>query len=137
MIRFQFQKNFTLSNRTILRKNLEFLLTNEGFSSGSLEIVFCSDDFLLGINQDFLNHDYYTDIITFGEVASDNTISGELYISIDRVKENSSTFNKSLKEELHRVIFHGLLHICGYGDKTAKEIKQMRKKEDYYLDLFR
>lgn len=97
----------------------------------SLNIIFCDDEYLLSMNQDYLNHDYYTDIITFDYSAEE--IEGELYISIDRVKENATALEVSFKHELHRVIIHGVLHLCGYGDKSEEEEKIMRSKEDFYL----
>jgi len=97
----------------------------------SLNIIFCSDDFLLNINQEYLNHDYYTDIITF-DYSSDK-VEGELYISIDRVRENAKDLGISFNHELHRVIIHGVLHLCGYKDKSEEEEKLMRLKEDTYL----
>lgn len=96
-----------------------------------LNIIFCNDDFLLRLNKEHLHHDYYTDIITFEYQAE--PIQGELYISIDRVKENAKTQSIPFLNELHRVIIHGVLHLIGYGDKTAEEKDEMRKKEDYYL----
>jgi probable rRNA maturation factor len=103
----------------------------------ALNYIFCSDEHLLDINKQFLQHDYYTDIITFdlSDVATPG-ITGEIYISVDRVKDNAGTHNVSFKQELMRVIAHGALHLCGYGDKTKSEITNMRKKEDHYLLIF-
>lgn len=98
-----------------------------------LSIIFCSDDALLAINKQFLNHDYYTDIITFPIEETATVFEAELYISIDRVKENAQDLSKIFQNELHRVIIHGVLHLCNYGDKTTEEIKIMRSKEDYYI----
>ncbi|MEO5968255.1 MAG: rRNA maturation RNase YbeY [Ferruginibacter sp.] len=136
MVKFSFQSAFSLKDRKKLKTFLCDLILNEGYKVGLVEIIFCSDEFLLEINRDFLKHDYYTDIITFGEATKDNTISGELYISIDRVAENSKLYNKSINEELHRVIFHGLLHLCGYRDKSNTEILTMRNKEEEYLSKY-
>ena len=97
----------------------------------SLNIIFCDDEFLLKINQEYLNHDYYTDIITFDYNSEE--IEGELYISIDRVRENANDLKVDFEQELHRVIIHGVLHLCGYGDKTEEEKKIIRCKEDSYL----
>lgn len=99
-----------------------------------LSIVLGTDDWLLDQNIRFLDHDFYTDIITFDYCVHD-IVSGDLLISLDRVEENAKDFNVSRETELNRVLVHGLLHLCGYGDKTAKEIEIMRKKEDYYLSL--
>lgn len=102
----------------------------------SLGCIFCSDDYLLKINQDFLQHDYYTDIITFPLNETEKKTSAEVYISIDRVRDNAAQNKVSEEEELRRVIFHGVLHLCGYGDKTEAEQKVMRKKENEWLALF-
>ena len=101
-----------------------------------LSIIFCSDDALLEINKNFLNHDYYTDIITFPIEETHTVFEAELYISIERVKENAEKLSKTFEDELNRVIIHGVLHLCGYKDKTENEIIEMRNKEDYYLSLF-
>ena len=101
----------------------------------SINYIFCSDKKLLEINQQFLHHDYYTDIITFDLSESDYT-QAEIYISIDRVKENAQTETVSFKSELHRVIFHGALHLCGYKDKSKAEVFKMREKEAFYLDIY-
>ena len=91
---------------------------------------------MLNINRQFLNHDYYTDIITFNLSGSKRQIEGEVYISIDRVKDNAAILSQSIKQELHRVIFHGALHLCGYKDKSKYDIDKMRKMEDKYLKAF-
>ena len=110
------------------------VVESENKTLGDLAIVFGSDEWLLSMNIEYLNHDYYTDIITF-DYCTNDIISGDLLISLDRVYENASAFNVSRETELNRVLVHGLLHLCGYGDKSAKEIEIMRKKEDYYLSL--
>lgn len=101
----------------------------------SLNIILCSDEFLLSMNQRHLNHDYYTDVITFDLSEQSGLIEGEIYISVDRVKENAVLLNQKFNDELHRVMVHGLLHLCGYKDKTLIQQKTMRKKEDEYLLL--
>ena len=101
-----------------------------------LIIFFCTDQYLLDINKRFLKHDYFTDIITFNLADPNGKIEGEIYISVDRVRENSKKMQVSLREELHRVIFHGALHLCGYGDKGDKEKKKMTTAEDRYLRLY-
>lgn len=118
-----------------LKLFIKSLIEAEGFLPGDIAIVLCSDDYLLKVNQDFLNHDYYTDIITF-DYCEDGIVNGDLLISWDRVSENSQLEKTTLKDELHRVIFHGVLHLCGYKDKTKKDIELMRFKESYYLNLF-
>ena len=112
------------------------LFKKEGCMLRSLNVIFCTDDALLVINRDFLNHDYYTDIITFPINKDKSSVEAELYISIDRVKENAKEGNVSFKEELHRVIFHGCLHLVGYNDKSSQQIKEMREREDHYLRLY-
>lgn len=101
---------------------------------GEISINLCSDDHLLQINKKHLNHDYYTDIITF-ELSENNEISGDLYISTDRVLDNAKQLNITFHVELNRVIIHGILHLCGYKDKTKAQQKEMREKENYYLSL--
>jgi rRNA maturation RNase YbeY len=118
-----------------LKLYIRTLVESEGFVPGDLAIVLCRDQYLLKVNQDFLNHDYYTDIITFDYCEGD-AINGDLLISLDRVVENSLLENTSLVDELHRVVFHGVLHLCGYKDNSKKDIEVMRFKESYYLDLF-
>jgi probable rRNA maturation factor len=101
----------------------------------SVNYIFCSDRYLLKLNREFLNHDTLTDIITFDESAG-KLISGEIYISVERIKENSVKFGSSFNDELHRVMIHGILHSIGYRDKKPKEISVMRKKEEAYLSLW-
>jgi len=108
------------------------LINEEEKETEDISVIFCSDDFLLEMNKTHLDHDYYTDIITFNYVES-NLISGDLFISVDRVKENANTFKVSFYEELYRVILHGVLHLIGYNDKTDDDKKVMRVKENYYL----
>jgi probable rRNA maturation factor len=118
-----------------LKLFVKSLIEAEGFLPGDIAIVLCSDDYLLKVNQDFLSHDYYTDIITF-DYCEDGIVNGDLLISLDRVSENSELEKTTFKDELHRVVFHGVLHLCGYKDKTKKDIELMRFKESYYLNLF-
>lgn len=110
-------------------------IVNQKFEVGYLDFIFCSDEYLLSINQTHLNHDTYTDIITFN-YNEGNEISGDILISIDRVKENAHKFAVDFDEELHRVIIHGVLHLLGYNDKTAKEKEIMRHKENEQLNLY-
>ena len=118
-----------------LKPFIKSLVLSEGLVSGDIAIVFCSDEYLLKINQDFLNHDYYTDIITF-DYCENGIVNGDLLISLDRVLENSTKENTSFLEELHRVVFHGVLHLCGFKDKSKKDIEMMRFKEAHYLNLY-
>ena len=105
-----------------------------GYNLGELSIIFCSDEYLIDINKRHLNHNYYTDIITFNYNIEKN-LNGDLFISVDRVKDNASAFNENFNMELFRVIIHGILHLCGFNDKTTKEQKEMRQKENHYLSL--
>lgn len=119
--------------RNKLKRAIMLLFKKENKSLASLNYIFCNDKRLLDINQQYLKHDYYTDIITFNLSEDDNKITGEIYISVDRVKENARLLGLSTVSELHRVIFHGALHLCGYKDKTMREKTKMRRKEEYYL----
>jgi rRNA maturation RNase YbeY len=112
--------------------HIKSLILNELYEPGDISVILCTDEYLLEINRQYLNHDYYTDIVTFNYV-EDSVISGDLFISIDRVKENAETFQSKFVVELYRVVFHGILHLAGYNDKTEAERKQMREKENYYL----
>ena len=132
-IRFHLLQSFRLTNRTKLKAFIIHIFKKEKQPLDSLDFIFCSDQYLLKINQDFLKHDYYTDIITFELSPSGQPTTGEIYISIDRVKENATTHNDSFTNELHRIIFHGVLHLCGYKDKSAVAKALMTKKENYYL----
>ncbi len=118
--------------KKILKKHIQSLVKAEGNKSGDITVVFCSDDYLLEINKKYLNHDYFTDIITFDYVEN-GIISGDLFISIDRIKENAGTYETSILKELYRDVFHGVLHLNGYKDKSEEDVKLMRAKENYYL----
>ena len=136
-IHFHFlEGGFTLTDRSSLKAFIQTLFKREKKKLADLNYIFCSDDYLLNINKQYLKHDFYTDIITFGLSEPGEPISGEIYISIDRVRDNSLQFKTSLKRELHRVIFHGALHLCGYRDKKKEEELLMRKMEDKYLNLY-
>ncbi len=132
---FSEYKKFSLENRVALKLFIESIFRIEKRSLSSINYIFCSDKRLLEINQQFLKHDYYTDIITF-DLSDAKSIHAEVYISIERVKENAKSLGSSFKSELHRVIFHGALHLCGFRDKTETEKKEMRKKEDFYLSRY-
>jgi probable rRNA maturation factor len=122
-------------SKNTLKQNLKTLAISEGKSLKDISVVFTDDDYLLEVNKQYLNHDYYTDVITFDYSAFPD-VSGDIMISLDRVKDNAETLSVSFQEELNRVIYHGLLHLCGYKDKSAADEKLMRKKENYYLGLF-
>lgn len=113
---------------------IEKIIISEEKKLGEINYIFCDDEYLLKINQDFLDHNYYTDIITFDQVRG-KTISGEIFVSLQRIKDNASLISKNYEEEKKRVIAHGVLHLCGYKDKTEEQQKIMRAKEDFYLSL--
>ena len=119
-------------NKTKLREAVSFLITNENKQQGDITVIFCSDDFLLKINEQYLNHSYYTDIVTFDYVEN-SVISGDLFISVDRIADNAKTYKVPFDEELSRVVLHGVLHLTGYKDDTDESKTLMRKKEDFYL----
>jgi rRNA maturation RNase YbeY len=135
-IQFHFLEKTSLANRTALKSFLVSLFKKEAHRLESLHYIFCSDEYLLQINQTHLQHDFYTDIITFDLSNPGAGTVGEIYISIDRVKDNALNLNEPLYRELHRVIFHGALHLCGYQDKSQADEQAMRKKEDHYLNLY-
>lgn len=117
------------------KKWIKNTIKKEGREPGEITFIFCSDDYLLEINKQYLDHDYYTDIITFDYVEG-KEISGDIFISVDRVKENAATFGVDFQNELNRVLVHGVLHLLGYKDKSADEKKLMTSKEDEYLHEF-
>lgn len=119
-------------SKTHINKQVKYLINNEIKEVGVISLIFCSDNYLLDINIKYLNHNYFTDIITFNYVEGE-LISGDLFISIDRVKENALEFETIWIKELYRVIFHGLLHLIGYNDKTEEDKVIMKEKEDLYL----
>ena len=135
MIEFSSQNDFVLEQSERVDSWLKAASLKESYGIDSLGYVFCSDDFLLEINQQFLDHDTLTDIVTF-DYTEGTILNGEIYISTDRVADNAKDFNVDFDTELRRVIIHGLLHMCGYGDKTEEEKLQMRSKEDEYLALW-
>lgn len=134
MIQF-FYENLPESVSADYKKWLEDIILSEQKKLGEINYIFCDDEYLLKINQDYLQHDYYTDIITFDYVKG-KTISGEIFVSLQRISDNASTLSKNYEEELRRVLAHGILHLSGYKDKSEEEEKEMRRKEDFYLDKF-
>ncbi|MFM7646138.1 MAG: rRNA maturation RNase YbeY [Sphingomonadales bacterium] len=133
---FFFEKRgFALKDRGSLKSFIELLFKKEKTALSSINYIFCSDKKLLEINKSYLRHNFFTDIISF-DLSSGPKKVAEIYISIDRVRENARLLGVSFKSELHRVIFHGALHICGYKDKSKEDRRGMRKKEDRYLALF-
>jgi len=125
---------FELDDEKTVAHWLELLVESQQNEVGELNYIFCSDDYLLKMNQEHLNHDYYTDIITF-DYCENKIISGDLFISIDRVNDNAKTFGKTQKNELERVIAHGLLHLLGFKDKSPEEIAEMRRMEELALSM--
>ncbi len=133
---FFFQEvKVNLAQRTELKNYIQIIFKNEGKRLESINYIFSSDKALLDINRQFLSHDFYTDIITF-DLSESDAIRSEIYISVDRVKENASQLGVSIKSELHRVVFHGVLHLCGYKDKTKGEKEEMRGREEFYLTKY-
>ncbi|MES2780676.1 MAG: rRNA maturation RNase YbeY [Bacteroidota bacterium] len=126
---------YIIRQKSLIRKWIEASIKREKKTLGEISFNFCSDEYLLSVNKEHLNHDYYTDIITF-DFSENNVVSGDIYISVDRVKDNAKTERKTLSNELHRVIIHGVLHLCGYKDKKPADTRLMREKEDFYLSLF-
>lgn len=133
---FFLQQNISLTRRSSLKTFIKSIFKKEKQTLENLTYIFCSDDYLLEINRSHLNHDYYTDIVTFDLSETPGAITGEIYISTDRVRDNAATLGVTIKEELHRVIFHGALHLCGYKDKSPKDARQMRAAEDRYLTAY-
>ena len=119
-------------NHHIVERHAEILLANEKKNMGDITVIFCSDEYMLKINEEYLGHKLYTDIITF-DYCENSIISGDLFISLERVADNAIQYNAGFKKELYRVIFHGILHLVGYNDKAASDKQIMRLKEDYYL----
>ncbi len=115
-----------------LQKLVRALIQNEEKKFGDISVIFCSDEYLLKINEQYLGHNYYTDIVTFDYVEN-SVISGDLFVSVDRVAENAEKYGNPFIEELHRVVIHGVLHLVGYKDKTIEEQSLMREKENFYL----
>lgn len=129
-IRFHFPK------RTVTKERIASLIHKEGKQINEINYIFCTDAYLLELNQGYLQHDTLTDIITFHYHQDTHPVHSDIYISIERVKENAKNFGVSFNHELHRVLFHGALHLCGYKDKKKKEEQLMRLKEETYLELF-
>lgn len=135
MVRFFTEDiKFDFKERLLTRKWLKTVAGSEIRKLGDINIIFCSDNYILDVNMKYLQHDYFTDIITFDYCEGD-ILSGDLFISIDSVRENSEFYGTEFHEELNRVIVHGVLHLIGYDDHTEKDIAQMRSKENYYLGI--
>ncbi|MBO8477540.1 MAG: rRNA maturation RNase YbeY [Bacteroidetes bacterium] len=126
--------DFVFRNKTLNNRWLKLVAESEIRRIGDISIIFCSDNYILDVNQKYLQHDYFTDIITFDYCEGDR-LSGDLFISIDSVRENALEYGTDFSNELNRVMVHGILHLIGYDDHTEEDIAMMRKKENYYLSL--
>ncbi|MDR0604583.1 MAG: rRNA maturation RNase YbeY [Bacteroidales bacterium] len=127
--------NYVLISKRKIRSWLLSVIEQEQKELGTVSYIFCSDSYLLAMNKQYLNASYFTDVITF-DYTEGRFISGDVFISVDRVKENAKLYQQKYFQEMLRVILHGVLHLCGYKDKSEQEVKQMREKEDYYLQKF-
>ena len=135
MISYYFEDtDFQFRKRTLNSKWMRLVAESEIRRIGDISIIFCSDNYILDVNQQYLQHDYFTDIITFDYCEGDR-LSGDLFISVDSVRENAVEYGTEFEDELNRVIINGLLHLIGYDDHCDEDVKMMRKKEDYYLSL--
>jgi rRNA maturation RNase YbeY len=132
MISFNYETDFILEQEDNVSNWISKTITEESCKEGEINYIFCTDEYLHKINLDFLNHDTFTDIISF-DYSVGKELHGDIYISVDRVRENSDEFNVTFEDELARVMIHGVLHYCGYKDKLEADEKLMRYKEDYYL----
>lgn len=132
---FEEDIRFKLKNKTKVKQWIKATIEAEGYTLKELNYIFCSDQYLVQINQQYLDHDTYTDIVTFDNSDEDKIIVGDIFISIDRIRENAIKFNSGEVNELHRVIIHGALHLLGYQDKKAESKKIMTGKEDHYLGV--
>ncbi len=134
MISYNYETEFSIQNESTITSWIKELIRSEGYKLEEINYVFCDDEYLHNLNVEFLNHDTLTDIISFDYTVG-KLIQGDVFISIERVKENALDFKVPFEEELHRVMAHGVLHYCGYKDKTEDDEKQMRAKENHYLEL--
>lgn len=133
-VRFHYaDKQLSYSPKAELKEMVASIFKKEKKALSHIDYVFCSDEYLLGINQNYLKHDYYTDIITFPLSGKGQPVEAEVYVSLDRVKENARTLNTLFAQELKRVLAHGALHLCGYKDKSKADKEVMRSKEDTYI----
>lgn len=132
MINFNYETDFSLQNETVFAEWIVNTIKNEDYKLEEINYVFCDDDYLHKLNVEFLDHDTLTDIISF-DYSVGKTIQGDVFISVERVRDNANDFGVSFKEEISRVIIHGVLHYCGYKDKTDSDANTMRQKENYYL----
>lgn len=136
MINFNCETKFELENEEEISKWISSVIKSEKFKEGDINYVFCDDDYLLKLNIKFLNHNTFTDIISFDDSIG-KILHGDIFISIERVKENAEIFKVSFKDELSRVMVHGILHYCGYADKTKQDTQIIRNKENFYINQLR
>jgi probable rRNA maturation factor len=137
VVRLHLLMRFTLTSREALKSYIISRFKKEKIPFESLDIIFCDDEHLLQLNRQFLKHDYYTDILSFPLSGAGLPLVAEIYISIDRVRDNAKNLDSSFTMELHRVIFHGVLHFCGYKDKSRLEIRKMRDLEEQWLQAYK
>jgi rRNA maturation RNase YbeY len=133
MINFNFETQFSLESEDVISSWISEVIINEGCKEGELNYIFCDDKYLHKLNVEFLEHDTLTDIISF-DYSVGKELHGDVFISVDRVKDNAKDLDVNFNDELHRVMIHGVLHYCGYKDKDEEEMKVMREKEDFYLN---
>lgn len=133
---FSEEIDFTLPNKGKYRATILQTIAQRQFKMKELNYIFCNDAYLLSINQEYLNHNTYTDIITFDNSSAEKTIEGDIFISVERIKENAEKFNQTFQDELTRVIGHGLLHLLGYKDKTKEQSSEMREQENLFIQTF-
>lgn len=135
MISFNYETDFQLENEIQFSDWISRVILSENKKEGDINYIFCDDEYILEINKQYLDHDYYTDIISF-DYSVGNELNGDIFVSIERVKENATDFNAPFDEELKRVIIHGILHYCGYKDKSEEDEALMRSKEDEKTKMF-
>ena len=135
MISFNYETDFTLSNESHYEEWISRIIESEGFDEGEINYIFCDDEYLHKINVEYLDHDTLTDIISF-DYTEGNLIQGDIFVSVERVQDNAKDFNVSFEEELKRVLSHGVLHYCGYKDKSPKDEALMRSKEEEKMQMF-
>ena len=135
MISFNYETDFELDNEALYEDWISRIIESEGFDQGEINYIFCDDEYLHKINVEYLNHDTLTDIISFDYTVG-NLIQGDIFVSVERVKDNANDFNVSFEEELKRVLSHGVLHYCGYKDKSPEDEALMRSKEEEKMQMF-
>jgi len=135
MICFNYETSFELGDEPRYERWIGEIIKSEGKSEGEISYVFCDDEYLLKVNQEYLEHDYYTDIISF-DYSVGNQLNGDIFISVERIQDNATEFGVTFHEELLRVMSHGILHYCGYKDKSDEEADEMRRKEEEKIKMF-